>query len=125
MMVLPFDAVETILVDRRRIATLCRMHGLRDAESYLMERVGAIAQDLTHLQEVYHHGSAATMAKQAQALSDAASEIGLTTLARVARDVAICARSGDGVAFAAVWARLGRAGDHSIRQLWTASGLQM
>ena len=125
MMVFPFDPVETILVDRRRIATLCRLHGLRNAETYLAERVREISQDLEQIDRIYHSGSAESMAAHAQVLSESAAEIGLTTLARVARDVAICARSGDGVAFAAVWARLGRAGALSIRQLWVASGLQM
>ena len=125
MMVVPFDHVETILVDRRRIAELCREYGLRNAELHMMDRVNEISQDLLRIDDIYHNGSAASMIARAQVLSESAAEIGLTTLARVARDVAICARSGDGVAFAAVWARLGRAGERSIRQLWTTSGLQM
>lgn len=120
-MVKPFQHVEMIVVDRHLLAALCRRHGLRRAEVRIAGTAADISAEMDRMQSVYHRGGAAEMSACAQALSRQAAAIGLTTLARVTRDLALCADSGDGVAFAAVWARFERIGARSVRMLWSAA----
>jgi len=119
--VAPFQHVDMILVDRNLLAALCRKNGLRRAEALIAETVALIGTDMDRMHAIYRNGGAAEMTACAQALSRHAAAIGLTTLARVTRDLALCARSGDGVAFAAVWARFERTGAPSVRMLWSAA----
>lgn len=117
----PFQHAEMIIVDRQLLAALCRRHGLRRAEARIAETVADISAEMDRMQSIYLCGGAAEMSVCAQALSRHAAAIGLTTLARVTRDLALCAESGDGVAFAAVWARFERTGARSVRMLWSAA----
>lgn len=123
--VVSFNQSEPIQVDRRHVAALCRHHGVRRAEELLLTRIESISRDLQAMRRLRESGRSSAIVARAERLSEIAASIGLTTLARVARDVALCARSSDGVAFGAVWARLDRVGERSIYSLWTLPGLQL
>ncbi len=124
-LVVQFVPVEPIIMDRRRLLSLCHDVGLRSAEAHLFACANELGDAIMRIRGVHCNGGVTEMIAVAQELSEGAGQIGLTTLARVARDVAVCARSGDGVAFAAVWARFERIGDRSLRHLWRASDIRL
>ncbi len=63
-------------------------------------------------------GNLAGLMRCAERLSLVARDIGLTTLAQVARDVVTAAQGGDRTAQAATVARLCRTGDRSFAAIW-------
>lgn len=69
-------------------------------------------------------GSAALVVSAA-ALIRVARRIGLTSLARVAQDVILAARTGDRTAQAAILARLTRIGDRSLNAIWDLQDLTL
>lgn len=123
--VVRFVPVEAIVVDRRHLLGLCKDVGLRRAEAHLLSCAAELGDAVARLREIHRHGDAGQMIAAAQVLSEGAAGVGLTTLARVARDVGVCARSRDGMAFAAVWARFERIADRALRHLWTASDIRL
>jgi len=56
--------------------------------------------------------------KASRSLVAIAEQIGMTVMARVARDVADCAKSQDPVPLAATLARLMRTGEESLTAIW-------
>ena len=56
--------------------------------------------------------------RNARGLGRIAGQIGMSSFARVAQDVAECALAGDAVALAATWARLQRIADRSLVAVW-------
>jgi HPt (histidine-containing phosphotransfer) domain-containing protein len=84
--------------------------------------MGMLMEDLaTRLAEVDRFvldGHEAALIRCAERLSLVARDIGMTTLARVARDVVIATREGDRTAQAATAARLCRTGDRSFAAIW-------
>jgi hypothetical protein len=90
-----------------------------------MDAVEDIAVRLAEMDRQYKCNDLAGIIPNAQQVSQLSAEIGLTSLARVARDVAISAKQGNVVAYAAIWARLVRVGDASLAQVWEVPGLSL
>ncbi|WP_201156390.1 hypothetical protein [Rhodobaculum claviforme] len=76
-----------------------------------------MARRLARMEEHYQGGETRQIRRHALALSRRAGTVGMTSLARVAGDVATCAGRGDMVAFAATWTRLHRITDRSLSAL--------
>lgn len=116
---------ERVVIDTTRLDELFQQLGPREAESYVMDRVEEISEHLADFEWQYRQGSLATIAREARVVSKLASDIGLTSLARVVRDLGVSATQDDMVAFRAVWQRLVRIGDRSLAQVWEVPGLSL
>lgn len=116
---------ERILVDSRHLAALSARLGPRRAESYVTGRVEQMTDMLAQIEARYREGEHVALVGAAQRVSRMATEIGLTNLARVSRDLSIVARRKDMAALGAVWARLVRIGDRSLEQIWEQPGLSL
>lgn len=116
---------ERPLVDLRHIDALCRQLGPRGAEAHVTERVEAIADILADIDWARREGPSPAIGRAAERAARLADEVGLTSLARVSRDLAEAAGRADPAAFGAVWARLVRVGDLSLAQVWQAPGLSL
>ncbi|WP_126976437.1 hypothetical protein [Frigidibacter oleivorans] len=88
------------------------------AERALCSTVEEMADALAGLQRLHLLGDFAAMADGARRLSARAARIGMTSMARVAGDLAGAADWGDPVAAGAVMARLVRVGDRSLTAIW-------
>lgn len=102
---------ERVVIDTARLGDLFQEHGQRGAEAYVMDRVEDISERLADIEWQYRQGSLGEVAREARIVSKLSVDIGLTSLARVVRDLAVSAEHGDMVAFRAVWERLVRIGD--------------
>lgn len=120
-----FKPVERIIVDMSAVNDLFNALGDRAAEETVMERVESISDQLAEIDGLLRDGPLANVAPIAQQVSQLCLDIGLVTLARVSRDMAVTARQEDPVASRAVWERLVRIGDRSLAQVWELPGLTM
>jgi len=116
---------ERIVIDTAQLDELFRRLGDRGAETFVMEAVEAISDLLAEVDGFVRTGNLAAIAPRAQQVSRISAEVGLTSLARVARDMGITATRGDMVAYRAVWERLVRIGDRSLAQVWELPGLSI
>ncbi|MCC5986578.1 MAG: hypothetical protein JJT95_02775 [Pararhodobacter sp.] len=116
---------ERILIDSRRLEALFSRLGHRRAEAYVAGRVEEMTDLLAEIEVRYRSGLNDAIADQAQHVSKMAGDIGLTSLARAARDLGIAAQRDDAIALGAIWARLVRIGDRSLTQVWELPGLSI
>jgi hypothetical protein len=116
---------ERIIIDTRHLDVLFQRLGDRDAEALVMDRVEQITDRLAEVEWQYRHGKLSEIVPRARAVSALSSEIGLTSLARVARDLSIAAAASDMIAFRAIWERLVRIGDRSLCSVWELPGLSL
>jgi hypothetical protein len=123
--VLELRQSERVIIDAQRMELLFIRHGARGAEAMVMDTVEDISDRLAEIEACYRANRLDGIPERAQRVSRLSSDIGLTSLARVARDLGISARGGDMVAYRAIWERLVRIGDRSLEQVWNLPGLQM
>jgi len=123
--VFEFRPSERIIIDSARLGELFDRLGDRGAEAFVMEAVEAISDLLAEVDGCVRSGDLAQIVPRAQQVSRISAEIGLTSLARVARDMGISASRSDTVAYRAVWERLVRIGDRSLAQVWELPGLSI
>lgn len=123
--VLEFRPSERIVIDAAKLETLFRRLGDRGAEALVMQTVEAISDKLAEVDSLVRRGALAEIAPLSQQVSRLSGDIGLTSLARVSRDMGIAATRGDMVAYHAVWERLVRIGDRSLAQVWEMPGLSI
>ncbi len=116
---------ERVVIDTARLDDLFQEHGQRGAEAFVMDRVEDISERLADIEWQYRQGALGEVAREARIVSKLCVEIGLTSLARVVRDLAVSAEHGDMIAFRAVWDRLVRIGDRSLAQVWEVPGLSL
>lgn len=109
---------ERIIIDAAKLEDVFKRLGERGAEAFLMEAVEAISDILAEVDGFVRRGALSEIAPRAQQVSRISADIGLTSLARVARDMGITAQRGDLVSYRAVWERLVRIGDRSLAQVW-------
>jgi len=113
------------VIDTARLDQLFQKLGERGAESYVMDRVEDISERLADIEWQYRQGALSEIAREARIVSRLSADIGLTSLARVVRDLGVSAGRGDMIAFRAVWERLVRIGDRSLAQVWEVPGLSL
>jgi hypothetical protein len=116
---------ERVVIDTVRLDQLFHDLGQRGAENFVMDRVEDIAERLADLEWHYRQNTHDVLAREARVVSKLCTDIGLTSLARVVRDLGVTARSGDTIAVRAVWDRLVRIGDRSLAQVWEVPGLSL
>ncbi|WP_323035564.1 hypothetical protein [Pararhodobacter sp.] len=120
-----FRPSERIIIDAARLEEVFRRLGDKGAEAFVMEAVEAISDLLAEVDGFVRTDVLTEIAPRAQLVSRISAEIGLTSLARVSRDMGIAASRDDVVAYRAVWERLVRIGDRSLSQVWELPGLSI
>ncbi len=116
---------ERIVIDAATLDDLFKNLGHRQAENFVSVAVERISDTLAEVDALVRQDRLADIAPRAQYVCKQSVSIGLTSLARVARDMGIAARRDDMVAFRAVWERLVRIGDRSLAQVWEMPGLSL
>lgn len=116
---------ERVVIDSATLDDLFRRLGDRGAEAFVMENVVTISDLLADVDGHMRKGELSQVGPKAKTVSRLSVEIGLTSLARVARDMGISATRGDQTAYRAVWERLVRIGDRSLAQVWELPGLSI
>lgn len=110
--------VENVQLDQSQLETLYRQLGPVGADKVVNHALEELASLLTRLPVDYNDAQMGALSDGARALAAVAQQVGMTKLARVARDVADLAPRHDSNALSAVMARLGRIGDRSLVAVW-------
>ncbi len=117
--------VERPRIDPGRIEALCEDIGPYATEDLVCRSMELIAEQLCLVHEHSMTGAHDQMREALSSLISTADHIGLTTLARIGRDVSNCLDDADLVAEAAVLARLARNGERSLAALWDLQGVSI
>ena len=113
---------EEVRLDPCCLSALYRDLGPLAAETVLTRAMSEIAARLEGLTEPHRSGRWAELARRARALSAIAEQVGMASVARVARSVADCAASGDAAGIGATLARLDRIASRSLDAIWAVTG---
>lgn len=114
---------ENVRLDAGRLSRLVVELGAAGAEHVVARAMEEMAGRLCEIEKTYRMGDLQAVCRNARSVKRHAGEIGMTTLARVAGDVHLCASRGDMVAFAATWERLERIADRSLTAIWDMQGV--
>lgn len=109
---------EPVRVDAGRVRHIVDELGENAAKGLIEMALEQMAIAVTALQREADGGDAVRIAAKAERLSRLAWQVGLVSLARVADDVAACARRTDAVALAATLARAVRVANRSLTEIW-------
>lgn len=116
---------EGVRLDPDRLAALYAEIGRSGAEQVISAAMEQLAVHLAAIQTAAQRRAAADLLRAVDALTRLAGQVGMTSLARVAGDVAGCAARGDPVGQAATLARLVRIGDRSLTAVWDLQDLSL
>jgi len=116
---------ETIRVDPGRLEALYRQLGDANAEDVVCRAMEELAVKLARAERFYRAARNDELCKTVRTIAAISEQVGLQLLARVAEDVVCCAEIGDETALAAVLARLLRAGERSLTEIWETQGLSI
>jgi hypothetical protein len=92
--------------DIEHIASIYRNLSSQAAQQVIAQALGELAQIMTAMAARIAAHELADVQRQLRRLDRLAQNLGLVTLAQVARDLCHCLQASDATAFAAVWARL-------------------
>ena len=109
---------ETVRLDVRRLEQLYKQLGEAGAEDVVCRALEELAVRLSHTERCFRRDKVQDMRKSACSLIAIAEQVGMYTLARVARDVTRCIDLHDKVAIAATLSRLLRIGETSLHEIW-------
>ncbi|MCB2136942.1 MAG: hypothetical protein KDE08_13510 [Rhodobacteraceae bacterium] len=109
---------ERVRINPDRLAALCAELGEAGAELVVLRSIEDISARLLDVQRLAQVSNTAAIIATASCLAEIADDIGMSSLARVAGDVARSGRAGDGTALSATIARLLRIGDRSLMTVW-------
>ncbi|HHW33524.1 MAG TPA: hypothetical protein GXX24_05215 [Paracoccus solventivorans] len=109
---------EKVRIDSRRLAEIVDELGETAAHDVLTLALEQLARGLQDLRAAAAQGDAAALAMRAEMLARLAWQLGMTSLAGVAVDVAVCAERRDDIGLAATLGRLMRIGNRSLTEIW-------
>lgn len=109
---------EKVQIDSRRLAEIVDELGETAAHDVLTLALEQLARGLQDLRAAAAAGDAAALAMRAEMLARLAWQLGMTSLAGVAVDVAVCAERRDDIGLAATLGRLMRIGNRSLTEIW-------
>lgn len=116
---------ESVRLERGRLAALYASLGEVHAEEIICRAMEELAMRLALMERAYASGETKALARGARGLVAIADQVGMTSLARVAGDVAVCAERGDTPAIAATLSRLLRISDRSLTAVWDPADLSV
>jgi hypothetical protein len=105
---------EVVRQDVEAIAVIYRNLGAPTAEQLVARALGELALTMARLAETVREQDLRDVAAHLLRLSRLADDLGLLSLADVARASRICLERADSTGFAAVWARLVRVAERSL-----------
>jgi class 3 adenylate cyclase len=105
---------EVVRQDVEAIAVIYRNLGAPTAEKVVTRALGELALTMARLAETVRAQDLRDVADQLVRLGRLADDLGLTSLAEVARDSRVCLVRADSTGFSAVWARLIRVAERSL-----------
>lgn len=109
---------ESVRLDRDQLEVLCLQLGPQGADKLVNQSLEDLAVGLSHVQKKYLSGQVDETRKEIRKLVNIATQLGMTTLARVARDALELAGGKDAVGYHAVLSRLTRIGEGSLIAVW-------
>lgn len=109
---------EAVHIDARRLAEIIDELGETAAHGVICMALEQLAQAMSDVRHAALDGDMAGLSARAEMLSRLAWQVGLTSMAGVAVDVAVCAERRDATGLAATLARLMRIGNRSLTQIW-------
>ena len=109
---------ERINFDPDRLTELYVKLGESAAESVVCRALEDMSIKLRRIEAAFWSHDIAQVRDNADGLIEVADQIGMHTLARVAKDVSFCVGKGDVVALGGTLARLLRVGDQSLSSIW-------
>lgn len=110
--------IESVRLDQDRLHALYLQMGEAGAEDVVCRAIEELAVRLAHCERLWREQDLADLRKSARSLIAISDQVGMTTLARVARDVTLSIDSGDRIAVGATLFRLMRIGDRSLTAVW-------
>ncbi|SPF75112.1 hypothetical protein ALP8811_00096 [Aliiroseovarius pelagivivens] len=116
---------EDINLDRDQLRALYVRFGPVQADRNLNQSLEDLALWLARLQQAQKSGRHADLHKGVEDLKRIAQRLGMTTLARVARDVAEQCATQDSAALSATLARLSRVGERSLIAVWDLQDMSL
>ena len=116
---------EAVRVDSEKLEALYRQLGDTNAENIVCRAMEELAVRLSRIERLYREGRADEMRKAARLIMAISEQVGMPVLTRVAGDVIGCIDLGDHIALAAVLARLIRAGERSLTEIWDLQDLSI
>lgn len=123
--ILTFEPHESVRLDLDCIETLVSSLSREAADEVVARAVDDVAMRLSDCEQHFAAGDTAGLRKAVRPLGGIAEQIGMSMLARVARDLLLTLDRGDAVAVAAVLSRLSRVGDRSLVAIWDRQGAML
>lgn len=109
---------ERVRLDTGRLEALYMKLGALEAEDVICRALEEIAARLSRAERDYRAAHFVEMRKGCRGLVGIADEVGMSLMARVARDVIYCIDAGGGTALGATFARLLRTAGRSLCEIW-------
>lgn len=109
---------ERVRIDPDRLDALFSQLGPQAAGDVVGRALDEVSARLAQADGYFRFGQMGEMRKCLRGLAAISEPLGMTALARVARDVAACCDRGDAMALAATLGRLRRVGEASLLQFW-------
>ena len=105
---------EVLQFDPDRIGALECEIGPEATEDMIFEATEALVRHLETARKAYEADAHIEVIRVAREIAQVSENVGMITIARVARDVIYCCEKGDVAAFHATYARLFRVGEGSV-----------
>lgn len=116
---------ESVRLDRSQLEVLYQSLGPIGADKVVNHALEELAVALSRTSKEYREGRIEALQASVRGLIAVAQQVGMTTLARVGRDVLELSQSYDAAAFGATVARLGRIGESSLMAVWDLQDLSV
>lgn len=116
---------EPVRLDRSQLEVLYQNLGPAGADKVVAHALGALGQTLVQAAEQYREGQIEALRGALRTIVALAQQVGMTLLARVARDVLELSHTYDAAAFGATMARLERIGEGSLVAVWDLQDLSL
>lgn len=109
---------EPVRLDAESLESLYSELGPAGAENVVCRAMEELALRLNETTALHRNGDWEELARLARSMGAISRQVGLSSFARVANDVAKCASAGDPIALGATICRLERIGDRSLTAVW-------
>lgn len=109
---------EGVRLDPDALSAIYAELGERGAEKLISRATEDLAGRLQDLRQSLAEGRAADIVRAARMLAQVGAQVGMTSVARVARDLIRATEAGDTTGQAAILARLERIGQRSLAAVW-------
>ena len=116
---------EPVRLDRDQLEVLYQSLGPVGADKVVNHALEELAATLARASRHYREGRIEDLRAAMKVLIAVARQVGMTLLARVARDVLDLSRTYDAAAFGATMARLERIGESSLNAVWDLQDLSV